>query len=72
MNRRLEQDVREWLDAERISADELAEQALIRAFTRLGRQAPEAGFADRVLLRTGHFAPASALWRSASRSRRLN
>jgi hypothetical protein len=64
MNRRLERDVREWLDAERMSADEPAEQALVRAFAELGRRAPGAGFADRVLLRTGHFAPASAFWRS--------
>ena len=53
MNRRLDEDVREWLKAEREGLDELAEHALTRALGGLGRRAPRPGFADRVLVRAG-------------------
>ncbi len=64
MKGRLEQDVREWLSAERAGSDELAERALGRVLARLGRRAPGAGFADRVLLSAGRLTPASRAWRS--------
>jgi hypothetical protein len=64
MNKRLEQDVREWLRAEHTGSDELAERALARALAELGRCAPGAGFADRVLLSAGRLTPASRAWRS--------
>lgn len=63
MRRRLQNDIRDWLTAERDRSDDLAEQALRRAFTELGRRAPVAGFADRALLRASRFAPASRAWR---------
>ena len=62
MSRRLRKDVGEWLDAERHGAHDLAEQALRRAFAELGRRVPATGFADRVLVRAGRFAPVPLPW----------
>jgi len=63
MNRRLEEDVREWLRAEQEGLDELAERALTRALGELGRRVPRPGLTDRILLRTGRLS-ASRAWRS--------
>lgn len=63
MNRRLNRDIRAWLEAERAS-DEWADEALRRAFGRLRRRAPGPGLADRVLLRAGYPVGAAAAWRS--------
>ncbi len=63
MNRRLEHEIRDWLKAQQDGPDELAEQALVRALGQIGRRRPTAGFADRVLLRAGRLAPATAAWR---------
>ncbi len=63
MNRRLDYEVRRWLNAEREGSEELADRALGRAFAELGRRAPRAGFADRVLLRAGRVTPALPAWR---------
>ena len=63
MNRRLEREIRDWLRAEHDGEDRRAERALRRAFGRLGRRAPGAAFADRVLLRAGRLVPATVPWR---------
>lgn len=63
MNRRLEHDIREWLNAQGGGSDELAERALMRAFAQLGRRTPPARFADRVLLRAGRRVPVPAALR---------
>jgi hypothetical protein len=63
MNRRLEHEIRDWLRAERDGPDDLAERALTRVFAQLGRRAPGAAFADRVLLSAGHLVPPVVPWR---------
>ncbi len=63
MRKRLEREVREWLDAERLSKDTLAEQSLSRAFAEIERRSPGPGFADRVMLASG-LGRAAAFWRS--------
>ncbi len=53
MSNRLEREIREWLEAERLSMDELAEQSLSRAVAELGHRAPSPGFANRVMVAAG-------------------
>jgi hypothetical protein len=64
MSRQLEEQVRTWLRAEQSGQDDVAERALARALKELGRRAPRAGFADRVMLRAGRLSAAPRAWRS--------